>query len=129
MASTRPYLVFLGVGELIAAFLLLWRRTMLFGAVLAVVWMANALLLSCCFDMPYKLKASHHLMMGLAVLIPDARRVGGLLLLNQNPAADATTNVWHMTRAGWLRWVPKTIIVAACFLLPISQWIWRVTTT
>ncbi|MEC7724595.1 MAG: hypothetical protein VYD05_03695, partial [Planctomycetota bacterium] len=129
MATSRPYLVFLGVGELVAAFSLLWRRTMLFGAVLAVVWMANALLLSCCFDMPYKLKASHHLMMGLAVLIPDARRVGGLLLLNQNPVTDATANVWHMTRAGWLRWVPKTIIVAACFLLPIGRWIWRLTTT
>jgi hypothetical protein len=129
METSRPYMVFLGVGELVAAFLLLWRRTMLLGAVLAVVWMTNALLLSCCFDMPYKLKASQHLMMALAVLVPDARRVGGLLMWNRNPADQGTASVWGVTRAGWLRWVPKVIIVAACFLVPIGHLAWRIATS
>ena len=35
---------------------------------------------------------------------------------------------WASSKLGWLRWVPKVLVVAVCFLVPIGERAWQLAT-
>ena len=120
MGASRPYTIFAGLGEVVAASLLIWRHTALLGALVAVGVMTNVVMLNYCYDVPVKLYSSHLLVMGMLIAVPDARRLLALLLWNRNPTHQGTPSVWAGLRYPWVRWVPKALVVTMCFLLPIG---------
>jgi len=128
MGASRPYTIFAGLGEVVAAFFLLWRRTALFGAVVAVAVMTNVVMLNYCYDVPVKIYSTHLTLMGLLILAPDARRLLSLLLQHRNSTDGGTPSVWASSKFGWLRWVPKAPVVAVCFLVPIGERAWQLAT-
>lgn len=125
MGASRPYTIFAGLGEVVAAFFLLWRHTALLGAVVAVAVMTNVLMLNYCYDVPVKIYSTHLTLMGLIILAPDARRLLSLLIWNRNPEDQGTPDVWKAAGIGWLRWLMKFVVVSACFLLPIGERAWE----
>ncbi|MGC6489002.1 MAG: hypothetical protein ACON4Z_15240, partial [Planctomycetota bacterium] len=78
-----------------------------------------------CYDVPVKIYSTHLTLMGLLILVPDARRLLALLMGNRNPTDPGTPNVWVSAGLGWLRWLPKTVVVAVCFLLPMAERAWE----
>ena len=128
MGASRPYTIFAGLGEVVAAFFLLWRHTALLGAIVAVAVMTNVVMLNYCYDVPVKIYSTHLTLMGLLILVPDARRLLALLMGNRNPTDPGTPNVWVSAGLGWLRWLPKTVVVAVCFLLPMAERAWELAT-
>ncbi len=128
MGASRPYTIFAGLGEVVAAFFLLWRHTALLGAIVAVAVMTNVVMLNYCYDVPVKIYSTHLTLMGLLILVPDARRLLALLMGNRNPTDAGTPNVWVSAGLGWLRWLPKTVVVAVCFLLPMAERAWELAT-
>jgi len=125
MGSSRPYTIFAGMGEVVAAALLIWRHTALLGAVVAVAVMTNVVMLNYCYDVPVKISSNHLTLMGLLILTPDARRLLSLLVLHRNSTDEGTPSVWAGLRFGWVRWLPKTLVVVFFFLVPMGNRAWE----
>ncbi|WP_158789484.1 hypothetical protein [Granulicella sp. L46] len=66
-----PYTIFSGLVEVIPGILLLFRRTAVLGALMAVAVMLNVALLNFCYDVPVKLYSSLYVLMALFLLLPD----------------------------------------------------------
>jgi hypothetical protein len=83
MAASKPYTILSGSAEVLAALLLLFRRTTLLGAMISFGVMFNVAALNYCYDVPVKLYSTNLALMSVFLLGPDARRLTQLLLLNQ----------------------------------------------
>lgn len=75
MAASPGYQYVAGVAELLPALLLLHRRTVTLGALVAAVTMTNVLALNLFYDVPVKLFSSHLLLAALVLLSLDCRRL------------------------------------------------------
>lgn len=128
MSASRPYTIFAGLGELLAAVFLIWRRTALLGALFAVGVMTNVVMLNYCYDVPVKISSTHLVLMGLVIMAPDARRLLALLARNRNSDDPGTPNVWAETRVRWLPWAPKFFVVSVLVLWPTSRRVWDMVT-
>ena len=83
MGFSSVYTRFAGLTEVLAAVLLLWRRTTTAGALVCAIVMTNVVLLNFCFDVPVKLLSTHLLVFALVLLVPDVRRLLAVLFTNQ----------------------------------------------
>jgi hypothetical protein len=115
MGTSAAYQTFTGVGESLAGFLLLWRRTAVLGALLGAGVMANVVALNFCFDVPVKLSSSMYLLMLLFVLAPHAKRLAAIFLLHR-PAALPELTPFPVRRT-WLR---RTL---AAVYLAFAAWV------
>ncbi len=77
------YEFFIGISQIAAAFLLLFRRTATLGAILMVTIMSNIVFVNFAFDVCVKFFSSTYLVMSLYLLIDDAPRLVNVLLLNK----------------------------------------------
>lgn len=75
MGASRPYTIFTGLLEVIAACLLLFRRTRTAGAVAAFAILLNVLAINLSFDISVKLYSSFLLLLCIVVAAPDATRL------------------------------------------------------
>jgi len=80
MGSSRGYTMFAGFVEGLGGVLLLWRRTHLVGALVAMAAMSNVVAINLCYDVPVKLLSMQLLLISAAILAPHARRLIGALL-------------------------------------------------
>ena len=89
MAASPAYTMFTGFAEVLAASLLLFRRTAMLGAFLCAGVMANVVALNFCYDVPVKLFSSRLLLMSLFLLAPDVRRLCHFFILHRPIAGQA----------------------------------------
>ena len=87
-----PYQVFGGVMEMLAGLLLLWRRSVTAGLLLATGVFTNVVMLNFAYDVPVKLYSIHLLFACLFLLAHDAPRLMNVLLLNR---AVPATSMWE----------------------------------
>jgi len=80
---SATYKSFMGLAEIIPGLLLLFRRTTVLGALLAVAVTTNIVLVNFSFDVPVKLFSSHLLLFSFLVLSPFAADIFRFLVLNQ----------------------------------------------
>ena len=85
MGSSPPYSLFAGFAEGVPGVLLLWRRTYVVGALLAVPAMTNVVALNFCYDVPVKLFSTQLLVIALVLVAPHARRLIGAALGRATP--------------------------------------------
>jgi hypothetical protein len=83
MGASPAYQMFAGLAEAVGGVLLFWRRTTLLGALILAGALANVVALNFCYDVPVKLFSTHLLGMALVLVVPHARRLTDLLLLNR----------------------------------------------
>lgn len=83
MGYSKGYNVFTGGAEFLGACLLLFRRTTTLGALVITGVMVNVVALNFFYDVPVKLYSSHLLLMSLFLVLPDARRLLDVLVLNR----------------------------------------------
>ncbi len=80
MGSSQPYSLFAGGAEALGGVLLLWRRTYVAGALVAMAAMTNVVALNLCYDVPVKLYSAQLLLIAVVLFAPHARRVIGAVL-------------------------------------------------
>ncbi|RYY64133.1 MAG: hypothetical protein EOO12_10485 [Chitinophagaceae bacterium] len=73
IGTARPYNLFLGGTEVLAAGLLLWRRTRRAGLLLALTVLVQVLAVDLCFGIGVRLFSGFLLLLTLLLLAPDAR--------------------------------------------------------
>jgi len=73
--SSQPYTIFAGLAEIVPAVLLLWRRTAVIGAVIAMAVMTNVVMLNFCYDVPVKVFSSELLVIAAVIAMPQLRRL------------------------------------------------------
>jgi len=105
IGSSPIYEGICGYAELLAGILLLFRRTALFGALLASFVLLNVLLDNLFFDVPVKIYAAHLLFFALFLTLPDAGQLFRFFWLHQ-PAAPM--GVW--TPPANQLWFRRTIL-------------------
>ncbi|MFP3940958.1 MAG: hypothetical protein ACOC7L_00315 [Acidobacteriota bacterium] len=89
MGASMAYTVFAGLGEVVGAVLLLFRRTRLLGALVSAGVLTNVVVLNFAYDVPVKLFSSHLLAMAVALIALDGRRLVAFFVRNTPaPAAN-----------------------------------------
>ncbi len=124
MGASRSYTIFAGLGEVAAALLLIWRRTALLGALVAVGVMVNVAMLNFCYDVPVKLFSSHLVIAGLLILLPDAGRLWSFFIRN-SAVQPSNSDPWTARPARWLKLAVKSTVVIGLFLLPVGFHSWN----
>jgi len=80
MGASRAYTIFAGFFEIIPGFLLLFRKTKLIGALIAIAVMLNIVLLNFCYDIPVKLFSSLLLIMAVIIAYPNIKNIARFLM-------------------------------------------------
>ena len=119
---STPYQMFCGVMEVLAGLLLLPRRTVTVGLVLAAATFTNVLLINLAYDVPVKLYASQLFLSSVVLLAMDAPRLTRGLLLNQpigrtalyDPPSDST-------RGRIIRGLLKLVILVVILIIPLQN--------
>lgn len=115
--ASRTYEIFGGLAEFIPGVLLVFRRTTLIGAMLAVPVMVNVVLLNFAYDVPVKLYSLHLLVMSLAVIAPNMHRLYGVLVQNCAVAPGDIAAPVSDTRLRLVRGVWKGYVLAFTAML------------
>lgn len=115
MAFSPVVQVLAGLAEVIAAALLLFRRTAWLGGLLAAAAMAVVFLLNMTFDVPVKQLSLAMAVAGLVVAAPWFARVGRILAGRPVPAATLPTPIPWPRGQRVTRWTgPILAVVAVC---------------
>ncbi|WP_221444532.1 hypothetical protein [Algoriphagus iocasae] len=77
------YKIFMGLSEIIAGFLLLFRRTAILGALVSISVCLNIVLVNFSFDVPVKLFSSHLLLFSILVLLPKIKPIFEFFMLHK----------------------------------------------
>lgn len=111
LGSSRAYTFFAGAGEVVAAMLLIFRRTTLLGVFVATAVMANVVMLNFCYDIPVKLYSTHLLVMGLFLGLSDIRRLAKVFFWNRPSEPVRIPPPFCGPRSIWLHRLVKVYFV------------------
>jgi hypothetical protein len=114
MSASDAYTAFTGAAEMLCSILLFMRRTTTLGALMCAGVMSNVVMLNFSYDVPVKLFSTHLLAMALFLLLPDARRLANLFLLNR--AAEPAEIRPLFARPKWHR---AALVLRTLFLLAV----------
>lgn len=117
MGSSKAYIIFSGIMEVLPALLLLTRRTALLGALLGAAVMANVAVLNYCYDVPVKLFSTHLFVLAAALAAVDLKPLAFLFLLNRpTPRRDLSR-----PRTGWLGHAVRLLILVPYVALSVDR--------
>jgi uncharacterized membrane protein YphA (DoxX/SURF4 family) len=125
MGASRAYTRFAGLGEVVGALLLIWRRTTILGAAVSFGVMLNIVMLNFCYDVPVKQYSFHLLMMALYLLLADAPRLANLLIWNQPVDKVSLLPPYTGSRTIWVQRALKAYIIAMGIVWPLGQFVYR----
>lgn len=121
MGYSTGYNLFTGLVETLGGLFLLMRRTTPLGALLVVIGMTNVVVLNFTFDVPVKLYSLHLLLMGIFLLLPDAKRLLSVLVFNRPTDAAAERQAPATSRGRRVMFAVKAAAVALVLYLGISR--------
>jgi hypothetical protein len=108
MGASDPYSVAAGLVEFVAGALLLWQRTWLLGALIAIFAMGQVFLLNLFYDVPVKLESGELLFSAIAITSPYWRSLAHMVFQRGTPEPVA---LWPALGSG-TRWLRRTGTVA-----------------
>lgn len=112
------YKIFMGLSELIAGFLLLFRRTAILGALVAISVCLNIVLVNFSFDVPVKLFSSHLLFFSILILLPATKALFDFLILHKHSKLDLVSPLF--TSKKWkIAWIIANIYLVG--VVPLSR--------
>ena len=114
MGASEPYTMFVGFAEMIAGILLFPRRTSTLGALMSTGVLSNVVALNFSYDVPVKLYSMHLLAMAVFLLLPDARRLANLFILNR--PAECVREQSLFRRTVWHR---GALVFASLFVITV----------
>lgn len=115
MGTSRAYTMFGGLGELVGALLLIFRRTRTLGALVTFGVMVNVVMLNFCYDVPVKINSSHLALLAFCIAMRDWDRLSGILLFNQNTTSVELNPPYTGPRTIWVHRAVKLVVVVLLF--------------
>lgn len=122
MGTSRFYVIFSGIAEIVAATLLLFRRTYVAGAIVSLLVLINVLMINLGFNVSVKLYSLFLVVLCLVLLIPEGKKLVGFFFLSK-PMSLEQSRPGHSKRVSRILLLLKTIIIAAIILDPLSLYI------
>ncbi|MFD2874534.1 hypothetical protein ACFS5N_18770 [Mucilaginibacter ximonensis] len=117
---STPYQVFSGAMEVVAALLLLYRRTITLGLVTALAVFTNVMMLNLCYDIPVKIFSMQLVFICLFLLASDGKRLFDFFILNKpTPAADNYNFPYRKKYMRIVRVVLKVIFIGYALCMQI----------
>ena len=111
MGYSTPYNIFTGLGEFIGGFLLFFRRTRLMGALIIIAVMSHVAMLNFAYDVPVKLFSLHLLSMAILIVVPDAKRLLNIFLLNKPTIPETSHPIYFDAKTKWYYMIGKGLLV------------------
>ena len=112
MGTSRGYSIFLGVAEILAATLLLFRRTRLVGGLIAFGILINIVAINFCFDISVKVFSSFLLLLSALIISKDGRRLFDFLFLKKttslttwSPIHFYQSRIYGALKIGLIWWI------------------------
>jgi hypothetical protein len=112
---STPYQVFSGVAELLVALLLIWRRTALLGALLAVGVFANVAVLNLSYDIPVKIYSINLFIASLYLVGQEKDRLLAFFILNSPALPSGLYEKAFVGKAKIARIVAKSLFILMSF--------------
>jgi hypothetical protein len=125
MGVSPAYTRFAGLGEVIGALLLLWRRTAILGAAVTFGVMLNVMMLNFCYDVPVKQYSFHLVLMAVYLLMADAPRLANLFLWNKPVEKASLSPPYTGPRTIWVQRALKAYIILMGAVWPYGTSIYR----
>jgi hypothetical protein len=117
-----PYQFFSGAMEVFAALLLLYRRTVSLGAMVAAGVFINVMMLNLCYDIPVKIFSMQMVFTCLFLLANESGRLIDFFILNKPAPINALYHFRYTKK--WMRItriVLKCLIVVIAIVIPFYQ--------
>ncbi len=121
MGASRPYTIFAGMGEVIGALLLVWRRTSMIGSAVIIGVMLNVVMLNFCYDVPVKQYSFHLFFMAVFLLLADSGRLANIFVWNRPAQAVDMRPPFTNHYSIWVHRVIKVLMIAILIGIPIWQ--------
>jgi uncharacterized membrane protein YphA (DoxX/SURF4 family) len=99
IGATPAYETFAGSAELLGGILLIFPRTTMLGALVAMADMTQVFMLNMTYDVPVKLFSFHLLLMSLFLLAPDCARLLNFLVRDRAPEPATRPALFRSRRA------------------------------
>jgi hypothetical protein len=119
---STPYQIFSGAMETIAGLLLLNRKTVTLGLVMATGVFLHVFVLNLAYDIPVKLFSGHLLLFAIFLLMYEMRRLVDFFILNRPSEPDTSFNPTFTNR--WMRYariVAKLTFIVVVVIMPAFQ--------
>lgn len=120
---SKGYEFFSGLVEILVGVFLLYRRTILLGALLGIGVFANVFLLNISYDIPVKIFSFQLLFACLFISLPNFKRILDFFVLNRNVGVDSSWDIPYIK--SWIkpfRIVLKSIFVGCFVLYPFYKY-------
>jgi len=131
MAASPAYTMFTGFAEVLSAYLLLFRRTTMLGALICAGVMAHVVALNFCYDVPVKLFSSRLFLLSLLLLAPDLKRLWHFFILHQPVEAQVFPPHFKSSAANATALVLKLIVLVLFPLMVVlntsPMWLPKIT--
>lgn len=116
---SQPYQFFSGAMEVLAALLLLYRKTVTLGVLMACAVFTNVMVLNLSYDIPVKIYSAEIVFFCLFLLANEIKRIVNFFILNK-PAA--TSSIYQFPyKVKWMRItriVLKLVFIGATIIMP-----------
>jgi len=99
IGASPAYEMFAGSAELLGGVLLIFPRTTLLGALIALADMTQVFMLNMTYDVPVKLLSFHLLLLALFLLAPDLRRLANVFVFNRTAPSSNQFPLFESARA------------------------------
>ena len=120
---STPYEMFSGALEVLAAVLLLYRRTTTLGLLIATAVLINVMMLNLCYDIPVKLYSMNLVLLCLYLLANDCKRLLSFFVFNK-PATVCSVYDFPLAKK-WMR--ITRIVLKLVFIFLISKTLYDTT--
>jgi len=112
------YKAFIGMSEISAGALLLFRRTVVVGSLLSIAVVTNIVLVNFSFDVPVKLFSSHLLFFSVLILLPHVKQLVDILILHKPGHLEYKPRTFSSKQKKWTYSMIKYYMV---LFLPLSM--------
>ena len=117
MGYSTSYTIYLGIIEVIAGFLLLFRRTTALGALLTFMIMINVAVINFSYDVPVKLFALHMIGFSFLLLYPFFNSIFQFFILQRETKLAAQQEIFFPTLIQKYRKPIKAVVIISFTLL------------
>lgn len=120
MGTSWSYVVFLGIAEVLAVGLLLFRRTYIAGALVALFVMLNVLMINLGFNISVKLYAAFLLLLCMILLAPEAKKLAGFFFSGKMVSLEKHYPLPAPGKIKLTLRVVKLLVILAIIIDPLS---------
>jgi hypothetical protein len=120
MGYSTAFNMFTGLAEAVGGFLLLFRKTTTFGALISITVLSNIVAMNFCYDVPVKLYSANLLLMAIFIAVPDMQRLINFFFRNK---AVPAINMQPKFYKRWMKitWISvKLLLIVSALYSTIS---------